>query len=164
MAMTLAALKTEIQTDPQTYGYAAHVAAGEPELIAEKLNKVRDGTDGEAAITLRRADISPQELWGAISVADYTALPGNPTAAQLSTERRYLSWLTGLSAQPKVRLLNDDGSDGPVIANLNAMFGAGTGTRNRIAALANRFGSRAEQLFGADTVVSIQDVSDALRQ
>lgn len=161
MPMTLPALKSEITTDPVTYGYAANVAAGEPEVVAAKLNKPRDGTDGEAAITVRRADILPQEIWGAILVTDYTALPASPNAGQLSAERRYLSWLTGLAAQPSVRLLNDDGTDGPVVTNLTAMFNGAT--RARLIALASRPGSRAEQLWGAGTTITTQNVSDALR-
>lgn len=162
MPVTNAALKAEIQTDPQTYGYMAAWNASEPENVAALLNKVRDGTDGEVAITIRRADIAAQELWGAIDMADYPSLSGTPTAAQLSSERKYLAWLTGLAAQPLVRLLNDDGTDGPVIANLKALFPV-SATRTRLVALANRFGSRAEQLFGTGTRVSIQQVTDAMR-
>jgi hypothetical protein len=161
MAVNLAALKTEIQTDPLTYGYAPLVAANRPGAVAELLSRIRDGTDGEAAITVRRADISSQEIVQAIDVADYTALPGSPTAAQLSAERRYLAWLTLIAAAPTVRLLADDGSNTPVVANLLAMFPA-SGTRTRLLALASRFGSRSEQLFGTGTLVTSTDVIEAL--
>lgn len=163
MAMTLQALKNELLTDVQSYGYAAFIAASEPENCAAALNKVRTGNDGEAAITVRRADISSQEIVEAIVVADYTALPGSPTAAQLSAERRYLAWMGNLAAVGTVRLLNDDGSDGPVITNLKAMFNGGTGTIARLNAISSRPGSRAEQLFGAGVVVTTQDVAAALQ-
>lgn len=162
MALTLAALKTELLTDPVGYGYAAFIAASEPENCAAALNKARLGNDGFPAVTVRRADISSQEIVEAIVVADYTALPGSPTAAQLSAERRYLAWLGNLAAVGTVRLLNNDGSDGPVITNLKAMFNGGTGTITRLNAIANRNGSRAEQLWGAGVVVSTQDVAAAL--
>ena len=151
------ALQTELQTDPTALGYAASVASGNDEATAAILNQIRAG------ITIRRADIEPREIAAAIAVADYTALGGNPTAAQLSTERRFLSWLTAIMAVPSLRLLNDDGSNTPVIDNFQAMFAAGTGTRTRLIALASRQGTRAEQLFGVGTVVSAADVAKALR-
>src|SRR3990167_2587738 len=163
MAIDYIVLKNEILTDPLTYGYAAFVAAGEPENVAAALNKVRDGLDGETAITVRKADVASKDIWEAISIADFPALPSNPNATALSTERRSLSWLEGLANIPTIRLLNDDGSNTPVIGNLQGMFPAGTGTRNRLIALGQRFGARAEQLFGTGTVISITDVSIALR-
>lgn len=150
------ALAAEIDADPNAYGYAAHVAANRPGDVAALLNEVR------ATITVRRADIASAEIVQAIDVADYTALGANPTAAALSTERRYLGWLALLAAAPTVRLLNDDGSNTPVVANLLAMFPNGSGTRTRLTAIASRFGSRAEQLFGTGSVVSATDVGEAL--
>jgi hypothetical protein len=38
MPLTLAALKTELQTDPTALGYAAHVASGTTWQLAEILN------------------------------------------------------------------------------------------------------------------------------
>ena len=159
-AAQLAALKSEIQTDPLTYGYPAVIA--QHNTLADLINKVRDGSDGEAAITIRRTDISVADVYAAIEVADYAALPGSPTAAQLSTERRYLGWLSGLAAFDTVRLLNDDGTDAPPMVNFKAMFPV-SGTRTRLTALASRFGSRAEQLFGIGTVVADTDIALALR-
>lgn len=162
MAIDYTALKSELTNDPNTYGYQNWIAAREPEKVAAALNKIRDGNDGEAAITIRRPNITAKEIWEAINVADYTALPASPTAAQLSTERRYLAWMSGLPTLGTVRLLNDDGSDGPVTTNLKAMFPGGSGTLTRLAAIASRNGSRAEQLFGADVVISVTDVITAL--
>jgi hypothetical protein len=150
------ALASEINTDPATVGYAALKAALNDQGLADALNLAR------ASVTIRRADIAPQALWEAIDVADLTALPGTPTAAQLSTERRQLAWLTGLAALPTVRLLNDDGTDTMIRKNLLAMFTAGSGTLTRLAALSVRQGSRAEFLFGAAAVVTNIDVARAL--
>jgi hypothetical protein len=61
-----------------------------------------------------------------------------------------------------VRLFNDDGSNGPVALNLIAMFTAGSGTLTRLTALAQRQGSRAEQLFGVGVRVSASDIGAAL--
>ena len=151
------ALKTELLTDPSGLGYAASVSSGDDVTTAAVLNVAR------GAITIRRADINVQEFWNAIDVADFTALPGAPTVAQLSSERRFLAWLSGLAALQTVRLLNDDGTDTPVVTNLKAMFPAGSATRTRLLALAIRNGSRAEQLFGVDTIVGSQDIARALR-
>jgi hypothetical protein len=156
MAFTYAALKSELQTDPTVIGYAA---LGTNDVAkAAALNLPR------AAITIRRSDVSAKELWEAIDVSDYTALGASPNATQLSTERRYLAWLTGLPAFGSVRILNDDGSNGPVAVNLLAMFPNGSPTRARIVALASRQGSRAEQLFGEGVAITAQDVGIALQQ
>lgn len=155
----LAQMRTELTTDPNGYDYNA--AGRNDSDMAAKINAVRDGTNG-AAIPVRRADVAVADVYAAVSVADYTALPGTPTAAQLSAERRYLAWFSGLAAMGRIRLLNDDGSDTPVVANFKAMFAAGTGTLTRLAALASRSGSRAEQLFGSGVVVTIDDVGRAL--
>jgi hypothetical protein len=162
MAITPAALRSELLSDPTSLGYAPLVAARDDQGLADLLNLPRDGTNGGPAITVRRADIASRDIWEAIEVTDFPALSGNPSATQLSRERQYLAWLSGLAAIPRVRLLNDDGSNTPVIANLQAMFPGGSGTRARLTALAQRPGSRAEQLFGRDTFVTIADVAEAL--
>lgn len=155
--MDYAILRNELLTDPNGYGYDAWIAAGEPENCAAALNLPR------ASIPIRRADISSQEVIEAIDVTDFPALSGTPNSTQLSRERQYLAWLSGVMAVPSVRLLNDDGTDTPVVANLRAMFPQGTATRNRLIALASRDGSRSEQLFGSGVTISAQDVGTALR-
>lgn len=157
MAIDYVAFKTELQTDPQALGYAASRTAGDDVTLAGIVNLARAG------ITIRRSDIQPLELASAIDVVDYTSIGASPTAAQLSTERRFLAWLTAVFALPVLRLVNDDGSDTLIIKNFKAMFAAGTPTLTRLSALSVRNGSRAEQLFGAGTVVSSADVAKALR-
>lgn len=156
MPINFAELNTELTTDPTTLGYATPRAAGNDQALTDALNLVR------AAITIRRANIPVKDIWEAITVADMTALPGTPNATQLSTERRQLAWLSGLPAIGSVRLQNADGSDTSIMTNLAAIFPA-SGTRTRLLALASRTGSRAEQLFGVDTVVTTTDVARALR-
>lgn len=151
----IAQLKSELTTDPTGLGLTALYTAGNDQGAADALNLRR------ATVTIRRADIAAKELWEAIDVADMTALPASPTAAQLSTERRQLAWLSGLPNIGALRLLNDDGTNAPPVANLVAMFAAGTLTRTRITALGTRQGSRAEQLFGRDVAVSADDIARA---
>jgi hypothetical protein len=153
----LAQLKTEITTDPRGMGYAAPYAAGNDGEVARLLNLQSANTNFQ----VKRSDISVADLYAAVLVSDYSALAANPSQTQLSNERRYLAWFSGLVAFTRVRLLNDDGSETPATTNLRAMFPVGSGTRNRIDALAVRDGSRAEALFGAGAVVHADDVSAA---
>lgn len=164
--MDRTALKTELITDPAALGYAPYVTAKNAAALCALLNFARDGVTacpvngvGGAAITIRRADISFVDFWNAISVADMTALPTNPTATQLSNERRYLAWLSGLAGLSALRLQNDDGSDTEIVANIKAIFSAGSGTLTRLNALATRSGSRAQQLFGVNAVVIYDDIT-----
>jgi len=156
MAFTLAALKTELTTDPSQLGYAASVATRDDSITAELINRVR------VAIAIKRADIAPSDVVIAIDVTDYTALPGTPTAAQLSSERRFLSWMEAAISVPSLRLVNEDGTDTMVTKNFKAMFPAGSGTLTRLTALGLRAGSRAEQLFGAGTIITAGDVAAAV--
>lgn len=153
MAINYASLKTEVQTDPNSYGYAPLLAAGADGAVAELLNKVRDGTDGFAAITVKRADIAPVEVLEAVDTRDFKA---SPSALEGS-------WFESITQYSRVRLLNEDGAQTRVMANLRRLVTDTNGTQTRLTALANRNGSRAEQLFGTDTRVSADDVSKALR-
>lgn len=161
MAIDYLALKNELLNDPIGYGYAPFVASGADNVLADMLNIIRNGTNGGPAITMRKSDVNSKDIWESIDIADFPALSQNPTNTQLSTERRSLSWLEGLANIPNIRLLNDDGSDTPVIKNLQGIFPAGSGTRTRLIALATRNGSRAEQLFGRDTIIIDSDIAKA---
>lgn len=154
--MDYAALKTELQSDPTAKGYAPLLQTQEWGQVAALLNARNAGT-------IRRTRISKQDIVEAILVTDFTALASNPTAAALSSERRYLAWLATLVSLESVRLLNADGTDTPIVANLKAMFPDGSGTRTRLIALAQRTGSRAEtiSLVPEDGVVSADDVMNA---
>lgn len=156
MAFTLLALKTELLTDPTSI-YGTNVQTRDDSIVAQIINQPR------AAIRIRRADILSSEVVNAIDVADYTPLPVNPNSTAQSIERRYLSWLECVSGLPSIRLLNDDGTDAPAIANFKAMFINGSTqspTYIRLTALATRDGSRSEQLFGLS--VTVADVTNAL--
>jgi hypothetical protein len=157
----LTQLRTEINTDPNGRGYAPLRTAMNDAGLATALNLPRTGANGGPAITFRRANIASSEILNAVVVADYPALQANPSAAQLSSERRYLSWLTALMAVPQVRLSNDDGTDAPAMVNLKVMFN-GTPTGTRLGAIATRFGSVAEFMFGQFVVLTDSDVSQAL--
>jgi hypothetical protein len=157
----LTVLRTELLTDPNAYGYAEYVADGSDQATADLLNAVRDGVTvprpGKpigAAISVRRADITPSELLEAIDSRDIAASP----AASL------LAWFQSVTQLAQIRLLNADGSNTRVIANLQRLITLDTNlSRTRLTAIASRAGSRAEQLFGTGTRVEWSDVATALR-
>lgn len=155
MPIDYAALRTEILTDPNAYGYAEHRTSGNDQAIADLLNLKR------ATIQIPRADISPREIWEQLDMADMPALANNPSSGQQSQERRDLAWLQGLTGLAQISLVNPNGTDTLVRTMFGRLFPAGTGTRTRLLALSTRQGSRAEQLFGAGTFVGNLDVAQA---
>lgn len=157
MAINYSVLAAEIENDPQTYGYAALVASGSDEGIAALLNKPRDGSDGESAISVRNPEIAAADLLEAIDNRDWNA----------SIPAIESGWFESITQQRTISLLNADGSNNRVLGNLRRMLkqsgDAGfQGSRTRVDALANRIGSRAEQLFGPGTMISALDVAKAL--
>lgn len=141
-----AALKTELQTDPNTYGYAALIAAGDMQGVADKLNQVR------ANISIPRPDVSAEEILEAIRVSDLRA-------ATTAIQGSYFQSLTTLST---VRILKENGTDARVLTNLMDILANGSQSEVRLRALASRTGSRAEQLFGPGAWLSWSDITTAL--
>lgn len=152
-AAELAQLKTYINTDPHTYGFAPLVAAQDYSGIADQLNAVRNGTDGEAAINISRADIDPLELFQAIDVRDFGGSPGVLGGA----------WFTSLMRLTRIPLLDASGNANLIKLNLDRYIGNAQGSQTRVDAVARRFGSRGEQLFGPGTIVTPTNVRDALQ-
>lgn len=152
MAINLAALKTELTTDPNAYGYAPLIAAGNAEGLAALLNLRR------AAITIRRTDVRPREVLEAIDLRDLTATP-----AQVNNQALAASWFESVTqGDATIRLSNDDGTDSLLKDNLDRLIGNTNASQTRLNAVARRDGSRAEQLWGRDAEVSYLDVGAAL--
>lgn len=152
MAVSYAVLHTEITTDPRGYGYAPLLASGNDDGLASLLNKVRDGTDGFPAITVKRTDIASNEVLEAIDSRDLAASPNAGLC----------SWFQSTTALVRMRLVNDDGTDTRILGNLRRLYTSDVqGSRTRLQALATRPGSRAEELFGSGTVLSNFDVGQA---
>lgn len=153
MAFTMEALRTELQTDPLAYGYSAFFAT-DLQKVADLVNKLRDGTDGFPAITVKRKAISPVDILEAIDTRDFEA--------SLSTIIG--SWFESLTQYPSIELVNDDGTDTRVLGNLKRILQnpGPQGSRARVIAIAQKTGSRAEQLFGTGTVVTWEQVAQAL--
>lgn len=140
-------LEVELADDPVNLQYPA-----DHQATADLLNSLETGR------SVKRDNISPSELFEVIAMADLTALPANPTALQLSNERRWLAWLNCIAALGTLRLLNDDGTDTQIRSEFAALFAAGTGTRTRLLAIGSQTISRATELElgGAPTAGDVE--------
>lgn len=148
----LQTLKTELNSDPQSYGYAADITSGYVGGLRDRLNLARAG------ITIRRPDCDPAEILEAIDLRDFAASPAGVTNNQFAS-----AWFESITQFPRVRLANADGSKTQVRKNIDRMVNDTQGSQARLDAVAVRSGSRAEGLFGAGVVVSHDDVTNALR-
>ena len=133
--MDLAALKTEITSDPAAIGYAA--ANGDHELIATILNRSQRTIDAET--------LPSGVLVSCIDRAEFAALP--------AADKAYLNLFVTAGDVPM---------SANVRQALRALFPANSETRTKINQATRRTGSRADELgFGR---VTESDVADALRR
>lgn len=162
MAVTIPELAAEINTDPQTYGYGPHVTTGNDQAIADLLNKIRTGADGEAAIVIPRSSCSGVEIQEAMDLRDIS-FPGTIQASAGASflESAWQSTQVPLLTPPTQA--NPNGQKTLIRKNLDRITGDINGSQARLDALALRNGSRAEQLFGVGTVVTSSNVAKALR-
>lgn len=154
---TLAALKTEITTDPVAIGYNSNNDVTNQNWIAIK-NKINAVSQ---SINVPRTDVAASEILEAIDIRDlsYPNTGTLPAASQPIAN----SWFESITQRDAIRLQKDDGTDTTVIKNIKLLLvAAGQGSQARITALSTRRGSRAEQLFGTGFVVVEQQVADAL--
>jgi hypothetical protein len=172
MALSLTTLATEINTDPRGYGFAALKAGGNDQGIADALNLLRDGTAGRVPttptaaggqasgiISVKRNFIRRIELLAIIDNRDFIA---DSSAASNAGNRLSAGWWESLGQSDNIPLLNDDGTNNLIRQNLNRILGDTNGTQTRLAVLAKKIGSRAEELFGENVTVSNADVAQAL--
>ena len=137
--LTRAALTSEITTDPAGIGYGPFLNVND-QKVADLINQVRP------SITVFRNDLRGSEVFGAIVLAEYALLtPANQ------------SFINTMILTPTI-----DVTSSTIRSNIVAIFGAGTATRANLGGIAQRTGSRAEQLGGTGTVVSELDVANAL--
>lgn len=83
----LQALKTELTTDPRSYGYAADLASGNDAGLVNKLNLARTGSNGGPLIRLNNAAVDTGAIRAAITKAAYDGLT--------TGDRTWMNWLTG---------------------------------------------------------------------
>lgn len=137
MPINLATLKEELALP----AYAEAIALGWNEGIAAMLNAV------DQAININRASVTTDEIIDAIAPADFAALTQLPLLRlSIILQKENFSVKGGNARQ-----------------SLLDIFPAGaTATRTALAALRQRKGSRAEELFGVDVKVTSNDVAAAL--
>lgn len=167
MALTTAALRTEITTDPRGYGFAPLVTTGNDQAVADKLNAVRDGTNpptnptaaggvANGSISIKRPDCTPAEVLEAIDIRDFASAPVGVTSIPLTQ-----SWFESITQFARIRLANADGTKTTVRKNIDRIVNDVNLSQTRLDAVAIRNGSRGEELFGAGVIVTRDDVSAA---
>lgn len=129
-------LKNEIDTDPMGLGYAGNT---DPE-VAALMNEI--GGSGEK---IDRDFVDGQEMMSVVVIPEYAAL----------SDVQRMGWSAIISAGAGMVDVNNAGT----IAQVTAIWGAGTTTRDNLIALRQRDASRAEVLFGQG--VSHLDVGKA---
>jgi len=133
----LAALKTEVNNDPITMGYAAVVS--QTTLLLKLLNDPANNVGGETAAT----PLTPETLWDAVDAGEYS---GNP----LGDQRGLIDIL--LNRDPGTNLE-------PMRAKVLDIFGNGP-TEDALALQTSAL-SRSEVLFGQGTIISRTDWATA---
>lgn len=139
--MTLEELQAELETDPMSYGYASMTDSE----AAAAINRAR------AEIVFPRPDVSPLEILEAINISDFLTDKTNLWAA----------WFESLTQFQTIRILKANGSDTRTLTNIMKLLTNGSASETRVRELASRKGSRAEQLWGMGTVISIQQIAGA---
>jgi len=135
-------LLNEVQTDPQGLNYAPFIPTGSDQSIADILN-----LRNRAAIY--RSNITPKEILGCIIWSEYIAL------TQAQRDLLALMFATNTII---------DASLSSVREAFSEVFSApGSVSLTNLATMAQRPGSRAEELFGVGTTISPTDVAIALR-
>jgi hypothetical protein len=132
----LTALKTEVNTDPQSIGYNA---SGSTQGILDLLNTASSNTTG-ATTTKPISDLIVAEVAAEIDPTEYSLLTGY--------------------AQEWVKSMINQNSEASLIAYKDKfldLFGAGSATRTNVQALLSPAASRAEELFGYGTVIDRND-------
>ncbi len=144
--MDYAALKTEIQTDPQGLGYDVsptfYVTNGDDMAIADLLNEI-----GGSSETIEPEFVSAADAQAAVVGTDWAAL----------SDVKQRGWLAiiGLGDVPV--------KDANIRAQITEIWPVST-TRTNLVALQTRDASRAEALWGEGVTVSHTDVAIALRE
>jgi len=139
MAFSIAALHTELTTDPVSMGYATLLQKANDQGVADLINSLTSA----GAASVFRNDMRSQEFLNCITTTDFAAL------TQLNTSK--LTMVLG----PGVL----DATNANLRAAVQALFSGATLTAMQ--AIVSRTGSRAEALWGTGTVITAQQVGAA---
>lgn len=140
---TIAALRAELLTDPAQLGYAGAVSEGDQNELVLLVNMARAG----GGYQVNRAPVTPSEVFASIDSDDFLTL----TTTDLAR-------LQVILTVPRIDL-----SAGRIRAMVANVFQTGSATRQELAALQMREGSRAEVLWGAGKIVTLNEIDQALR-
>lgn len=150
MTIDYTALRNELNTDPQSLGYAPFISAGQDQNSADLLNALTG--NGAATITLSLIDKGQ---------ASIVILSGALTLASLSNTLQ-AKWVTILQAA--AQLPDPIPFENSIIQTvLGSAVNDGVLTDAQINSFTQRTGSRAEVLFGQNTIIGNLDVAKALR-
>lgn len=134
-AAQLDTLRTEISTDPASLGYVANADG----TNAAKLNASAVGN------RIDRSSVTKAQLFACIDPTEFDAL----------TDKKLQQW----QCIPDPLNINDASTKGCLLK----IFSGATTTIAAVTAFLKRDGSRAEALFGPGVVVSVSDISLAMR-
>lgn len=143
MPVDYAALKAEIEKDPAGLGYKAFNDKGSDQQIADLLNLPRAGNTFET----QRSSVTVNEFVAALDPGEFLSMAGENL-------QRLQVVLLASAIQ-----INDSNT----FVILEKIFQGQTATLSALTALQKREGSRAEVLFGAGVVATVNDISKALR-
>lgn len=137
----LAALKSEVETDPSGYGYVSSDTAN----VLNNLNVKRN------TITVTKEKVSSADIRSTCTYDAYNNLSID--------EQEWLRWMTGSNGFNEENVLVTVDLKARLSDGTNAIWAAGNRTEMNAAMLAlmDVDGSRAEQLFGFGTVISRDD-------
>jgi hypothetical protein len=150
MAVDLAQLKTELETDPNGYGYAAYIAAGNMQTLADILNQVR------TAIVMGRAIILREEAMSCWNLAEVEAsYAADPAVLELACNAMHF---------PSFNMQARDEGSGVYLDSQVFAFAQEIGdlTSTAMNNITVRSGSRAEELWAAGDIVTWYQCSQAL--
>lgn len=135
----LLALKNEINNDPNGYGYVS----SDTNDVLTKINLVRN------AITIQNSMVEKADVVSATLFGAYNALTAD--------EQSWLQWITqtagdelSVSSDLRIHLLGEGGNSIWAVGDRPTMEAA-------MLAIFDRDGSRAEELFGENTVITRDD-------
>ncbi len=140
---TVSALAVELDTDPASLGYAPAILAGDQNTLFTLVNTPQPG----GGFQVNRDPVPPEEVFGAVDPVDYVAMT--------TTE---LARLQVIMTLPTVNL-----ADESTKTIVDELFTNGSTTRLNIATLQKRNGSRAEVLWGEGTIVTVNQIDQALQ-
>lgn len=130
-------LKTEIETDPTERGYSIHVTSGSDSEVAALLN------ERLSTITLPKNSLEQIEFVKFVDFGEVKTLG--------AAERETFVNLLSLESVPT-----------KTVQEVSLFFGPTTASRAKLQNASVRNASRAEDLFGIETVVTHPDVAKAL--